>query len=237
MKKEIPIFTKIHKGKQLEDKKIGQGFETGEMDEGRGVRRKIFKTEKGLFYYVDRSLLNQYEAVRVMNIYQLLKKAGIPVVDFAKVIKKKEGGKLKFFLAMEDLTENGQYSIVEDKRKTSKFISASSNPSVLQEQMIRALAIMHNNEIVDFHPGLSFALRTQTRKEDQKEVAVDFRVIDYPNLTKGGLPKGWSGKYNFEEECVKDLKQLLSGIIYDDSQKEYLEDLYNQIRQNKEKVF
>ena len=237
MKKEPPIFTKIHKGRQLEDKKIAEGFETGEMDNGRGIRRKKFETEDGHFYYVDRSLRSEYEARRVIQIYSALKEAGLPVVDFAKTIRKKEDGKIKFFLAMEDLTEDGKFSITEVYDKTPQLISASSNPSALQESMIKALAIMHNNEVVDFHPGLSFALRTQPREEDQRETAVDFRIIDYPNLTKGGLPKGWSGYYNFEEECTNDLRQLLRGIVYEDTQRQHLEDLYKQIRESGEKNF
>lgn len=237
MEKEPPIFTKIHKGKQLEDKRIAEGFETGIMDEGRGVRRKKFETEDGHFYYVDRSLPSEYEARRVMQIYMDLKEAGLPVVDFAKTIRKKEGEKIRFFLAMEDLTEDGKFSITEVYDKTPRLVSASSNPSALQESMIRALAIMHNNEVVDFHPGLSFALRTQPRQEDQQEAAVDFRIIDYPNLTEGGLPKGWSGNYNFEEECDSDLRQLLKGIVYEDTQRQHLEDLYKQIRERGEKIF
>ena len=237
MEKEPPIFSKIHKGEQLGDEKIAEGFETGEMDNGRGIRRKIFKTEDGLFYYVDRSLANEYEAKRVMEIYQVLQKAGLPAVDFAKTIRKKVDNEIKFFLAMEDLTENGKYSITEVYDKTSEFISASSNPSALQEQMIRALAVMHNNGIVDFHPGLSFALRTQTREDDKRVAAIDFPIIDYPNLTKDGLPRGWNGEFDFEQECSSDLNRLLRGIVFEESQKEQLENLYRQTRENKEKEF
>lgn len=50
MEKEPPLFTKAHKGKQFEDKKIGEGFETGDLDEWREVRRKKFETEDGYFY-------------------------------------------------------------------------------------------------------------------------------------------------------------------------------------------
>ncbi|HBQ21810.1 MAG TPA: hypothetical protein DD708_07735 [Deltaproteobacteria bacterium] len=237
MEKEPPIFTKIHKGKQLGDEKIAEGFETGEMDGGRGIRRKKFETEDGYFYYVDRSLQSEYEAVRVMQIYQLLKDAGLPVVDFAKTIRKKIDGKIKFFLAMEDLTEDDKFTVTEVYNKTPQLIAKSSNPSALQEQMIWALAVMHNNEVVDFHPGLSFALRTQPREEDQQEAAVDFRIIDYPNLTKGGFPKGWSGGYNFKAECSSDVRQLLEGIVFEDSQKQHLENLYRQIRESENKIF
>src|SRR3989338_8324360 len=212
MEKEPPIFSKIHKDEQLGDEKIAEGFETGEMDNGRGIRRKIFKTEDGLFYYVDRSLANEYEAKRVMEIYQVLQKAGLPAVDFAKTIRKKVDNEIK-------------------------FISASSNPSALQEQMIRALAVMHNNGIVDFHPGLSFALRTQTREDDKRVAAIDFRIIDYPNLTKDGLPRGWNGEFDFEQECSSDLNRLLRGIVFEESQKEQLENLYRQTRESAEKEF
>src|SRR3989344_194246 len=237
MEKEPPIFSKIHKGEQLSDEKIAEGFETGEMDEGRGIRRKKYQTEKGIFYYVDRSLANEYEAKRVMEIYQTLQKAGLPTVDFAKIIRKRVNGEIKLFLAMEDLTENGKYSISEVYEKTPEFISISANPSALQEEMVRALAIMHNNRIIDFHPGLSFALRTQTRKEDKRVIAVDFRIIDYPNLTKGGLPKGWDGEFDFESECSSDLNRLLRGIVFEESQRERLENLYRQIREGEEKEF
>lgn len=207
------------------------------MDEGRGIRRKRFKTEDGHFYYVDRSLANEYEAKRVMEIYQVLQKAGLPAVDFAKTIRKKVNGETKFFLAMEDLTEDGKYSMAEVYDKTPEFIAACANPTDLQEKMIRALAIMHNNGIVDFHPGLSFALRTQVREEDKRVVAIDFRIIDYPNLTMGGLPKGWDGEFDFEQECSSDLRRLLQGIVFEESQGKQLEELYRKIRENEEKKF
>lgn len=237
MKKEPPIFSKIHKGEQLSDEKIAEGFETGEMDQDRGIRRKKFQTESGSFHYVDRSLPNEYEAKRVMEIYQILREAGLPVVDFAKTIRKKIDDEIKFFLAMEDLTEDGKFSITEVYDRTPQLLATSVNPIVLQEQMIRALAIMHNNEVVDFHPGLSFALRIQSREKDKQESVVDFRIIDYPNLTKGGLPKGWDGNFEFEEECSSDLKQLLRGVVFEENQRQKLENLYRQIREGGERKF
>lgn len=113
MKKEGPIISKWHKkGEELRDEKIGGGFVSEEVGKQMGVRLKELKTEEGQKFYVYKEVMDKQEARDVLAIYKKLKEAGLPVVRFAKVIKKKVEGKDEFILVMEDLTENGHYKII-----------------------------------------------------------------------------------------------------------------------------
>ena len=47
-----PIISKWHKGKELEDKRIAEGFVSEETGKRQGVRRKIFETEEGRKRYM-----------------------------------------------------------------------------------------------------------------------------------------------------------------------------------------
>lgn len=228
-----PIISKWHKGKELEDKKIAEGFVSGETGKKEGVRRKIFETEEGKKQYVYKEVFNLQEAKDIMHIYRIFREANLPVVDFAKIIKKRIWGRDEFVVAMENLTEEGRLIVTERLR--------ADIPEVLKIQMIKALAIIHNNGVYDYHPGLSFALR-EKQSEKGPEV-VDFKVIDYANFEmKKEKQENIDEKINtlkiqfdetgfFDEECSKDLKELLRGIVSEDDEfREYLVNLYWKIR-------
>ncbi len=214
---ESLILSKWHKGEMTEDKQIGAGFETSEILSG-GVRRRKFETAEGAKYYADREIFKN-DAKRVMMIFQNLQEANLPTVAFAKVMRKKENGDLKYYLTMEDLTNNGELELFElnpqlSFPQTLDILDRTENSWALKKQAVEALAIMHNNGIVDFHPGLSFVLRT-IEKPGVGKVGVDFKIVDFPNLTKGKLPKGWGGDFSFEDECYQDLQQLLGALEYE----------------------
>lgn len=236
MKKEGPIISKWHKkGEELRDEKIGGGFVSEEVGKKMGVRLKEFETKDGKRFYVYKEVMDRHEAKEVLSIYKTLQEAGLPVVEFAKVIKKRVVGD-EFVLAMEDLTENNRYEIISlDSSFRLKYYPPRSSlaieqtrlPEEFREQMVKALAIMHNLGIYDYHPGLSFVLRLKEEEDEEaEEIALDFKIIDYANLK-------FSEEINpekFNKECREDLKTLLFGIIFEPGQEDYLCSLYDNLR-------
>lgn len=214
MEKGWPILSKIHKnGKESEEVISTSGHETtifDKIEKWRGVKRQTYKTpEGGGFHYADRSLESEIEAKRTMRVYQAMKEANLPVMNFAKVIRKKIDGNIKYLLAMEDLTDNGKFFLSEitgagvsyetKYKDAGVFIDDNSeNPMLLKKQLVQAMAIMHNNGMAEFHTGqVSIALRFA--RGGEKEFAFqrkgrsigskkyyynikDFRIIDYPNF-------------------------------------------------------
>lgn len=232
MEKE-PIISQWHKSKEIEDKKIAGGFVSVFTGKGEGVRRKVFESEEGRRkMYVYKEVANLKEAKETMQIYAIFKEANLPVVNFAKIIKKKVKDMDEFIIAMEDLTQGGTLEVSERLR--------SDIPEHLKEQMVQALAVIHNNDVYDYHPGLSFALREKKRNHESSGV-IDFKIIDYANFeTRKQLEfdecrefkfEGNQRKPSFDEECKRDLRTLLKGItLADDIFREHLVNLYWQLR-------
>lgn len=211
---EVPNIGPWRKGEPLADDRIGGGWESETLMHG-GVRRKVFTTEEGMRVFADKPMKSGAEAKRAYEIYAKMKKAGLPVVDFLKVVREKDAqGATEYRHMMEDLTENGKLEIVtlEAKSKghpgSQEIIKRSSHPQALREQMIRALAVMHNNELVNFHPVLSFVLRRDPKTQD----IVDFKIIDYSNFTGLTLPSGMEGNFDFESNRKYELIKFLTRI-------------------------
>lgn len=226
MEKE-PIISKWRKGKELEDEKIAEGFVSGETGKKEGVRRKNFETEEGRKRYVYKEVLSLQEAKDTILIYRIFREANLPVVDFAKIIKKRIGEHDEFVIAMQDLTEENSLIVTERLR--------ADIPEELKIRMIGALAVIHNNGVYDYHPGLSFALREEQSEKGSK--VVDFKIIDYANFEikkeqqENPSEKTDTSRRSFDEECSRDLKELLRGIVSEeDKLREHLINLYWETR-------
>lgn len=229
-----PILSKWHKGEETEDKRIGGGFVSDEVGKKQGVRRKKFETVEGEKAYVYKEVLDKEDAKQTIQIYQTFKEAGLPIVGFAKIIRKKVNDNIEYSLAMEDLTENGVYSVVEVRQRVngkviSELIATSENPKKLQEDMIKALAVIHNNGIYDYHPDISFAIRLYESENEMGVSIKDFKIIDYANFEE--KKEGKDGEFEFHAECLKDLDRLLNSICSDEAQVDRLKKLYFALRE------
>lgn len=230
-----PIISKIHKGEEIEDKRIASGFVSGEMGKQMGVRRKVFETEEGEKMYVYKEVEDLKEAKDTMQIYMSLREAGIPVVSFAKIIKKKVDGRDEFVIAMEDLTENGKIRVVEIKDLES--VKELVLPFEMKEDIIKSLAQIHNMGIYDYHPGISFVIRFESK--DGEIRAIDFKVIDYANFetlaqAKERADKGERMSTEFEVECVRDLDAIIKSIADGVNEIFNLTNLYEENRRSVE---
>jgi hypothetical protein len=179
--KEGPILTKWHKDKNPKEEEISRfGFVSSEVGKEEGVRRKTFQTPVGEQKYAYKEVLNGLdEAEKTMRIYKKMKDVGVPVVSFAKILRKKnEEGEFEYEIAMEDLTEGGKLSVVESHSEFSSY----ELPLEMEKEMLRTLARIHNLGIVHEHPGISFVL--QCEEEGGGKRAVRFRVIDYANFAE-----------------------------------------------------
>jgi hypothetical protein len=233
---EEPIFAPTMKKEPLKQKKIGVGTETP----FRGVVRNTYEIgpDNTEFVFVDRYLLDEAKAITAMAVYQRLKQAGLPVTSFAKTIRKKENGEIRFFLAMEDLTENDRYKVSEIRAqnhndysfKTPKMLEGAENRKQLQKQMVRALAVMHNLGVYEFHPTISFVLRTKLTNDTEK--IEDFRIIDYSNFKIYDPQSSSIDREKFVELCQKNLDALIEVIALDNDQKAELSSLYDSVRES-----
>ncbi|MDP9249576.1 MAG: hypothetical protein M3M85_03660 [bacterium] len=220
---ENPILSKWHKGKETADTKIGDGFVSAHTGRKIGLRRKNLDTPEGEKFYVYKEIGNMKEAKDSMEIYQKMKMLNLPVVEFAKIIKKRSADeKDEFLFAMEDLTRNGEYEVIEVV--LSSLIREI--PTDITEGMVKALATVHNHGMYDYHPNISFALRT---KNDQ---VVDFKIIDYANFTTKERERSWASyrEGDFENECEKDLFTLLDLLGLGKQDQENLASLYRKER-------
>lgn len=230
-----PILLKLHKGREVEDKRIASGFVSGEMGKQMGVRRKTFETEEGEKMYAYKEVANLKEAKDTMQIYLDFKEAGIPVVSFAKIIKKKVNGRDEFVIAMEDLTDNDKMGVVEIKDLES--VKELVLPFEMKEDIIKSLAQIHNMGIYDYHPGISFVIRFESKDDEVR--AIDFKVIDYANFetlaqAKERADKGESLPTGFEVECRRDLNVIIRSIADGANEIFNLTNLYEEIRRSVE---
>lgn len=243
-KGEIPNIGPWRKGEVVADEKIGSGFEsddiqegTGEGAESGGVRRKMFLTGEGVHNLVEKPIKDKQEAKRVYGIYDRMRQAGLPVVNLLKVIREKAGSEVQYKLAMEDLTSGGSLEVLDlspgygDSPGTKRIIGQYSKAEELRAGMVRALAVLHNNGIVDFHPGISISLRRDLATQE----LVDFKVIDYSNFTGKALPRGWQPReVDLQYECDHDLEVLLSSVAESEEDRVALKAVYKKIRDDKE---
>lgn len=242
------LYSELHKGKKEVDVKVGSGFETGE----RGVRRKVYRTKEGLAYYVDKKISSEKEAKRVMQIYQKMREAGLPIAQNAKIIRKKEDGKIVFYIAMEDLTQGGNLDITElvssEKLRQHNLIEHLEEPLKFKESIIRALAIMHNNEIFNFHPTISFVLLTsrhylkpKLREKYKGHTRLSFKIIDYSNFAYKELPPGWESidvKAGVAaKEMEHDLNKMSLCLGKNQDEMTHLVNTYWEIRESGDKKF
>jgi hypothetical protein len=221
---EQPIISEWHQGERLADSLLGAGYEAE-------VHRRTFNTESGEHSYAYKELDSEKEAIRVSSIYSELHEAGLPVVSFLKTTRTITEGKAKYGIAMEDVTEGGRYDLFPIDHtvgySTLEYANHAANAQSLKARLIESLAVMHNREIYDFHPGISFFLRVD--KQDPSQV--DFRILDYSNLTKTRLPDGWDSiPYTLKGECLSDLKALLRGIASSTEEQASLTELYDYYR-------
>ncbi|TSC78556.1 MAG: hypothetical protein G01um101429_732 [Parcubacteria group bacterium Gr01-1014_29] len=241
MPEKEPVLSKWHKEEEVGDERIADGFVSGETGKQMGVRRKSFETPEGEKFYVYKEVRNLQEAKDSMEIYQNMKTAGLPVVEFAKIIKKKsESGDNEFVIAMEDLTEGGNIIVIslsegEDPEfSTQAHVRREDIPFEIKEQMIHALAVIHDHDMYDYHPGISFVIRTEDTGGGSVGV-FDFKIIDYANFMTRAKKKRVEERQQmkekpFEQDCQDDLRVLLRGIVVNDQEQEHLINLYRKSR-------
>lgn len=212
-----------HQARELERELIGSGNEGA-------VYRRRFDTPQGERYYAHKEAKSETEAIRTYAIYKDLQEAGLPVADFLKTHHYKDEvyGEDRTALIMEDVSHDGKYQLKAAGDFAFAEVAGAKDPKKLQKDMVRALAVMHNLGIYDFHPGLAMSVRVN--KDDPSDV--DFVFIDYSNMQKPENPTETRefGPIDFEEECQADRVILLSGIGAYGEAAEELTDYYNAIR-------
>lgn len=208
-----PIIAKLEKnrihprdlGRGTETKGISQikSFEASEIEEGQPASY----AEKPLDLVEGKNI-----ALDTLEMYQKLKSLGLPVVSFLKIVKRREDNQDNYYIAMEDLSEAGKNLVVEiwqPKRdpQTGKlhFVESlwkgAENFSEIRDQMVRALAVLHNNGIFEYHPVLSFAVvvNKSTMKSGQK-YTLRFKILDYSNFIFSGFRNAQQIKIFTEDE-------------------------------------
>src|SRR3989344_1738851 len=233
-------------GGETTDERIAGGFVSDEMGQGLGVRRRTFEIAGGKRAYVYKEVFGRSEAERTMDIYRTFREAGLPVASFSKIIKRKKE-EAPYLLAMEDLTDGDRYALVEvggniDSVR-SVFLSLQEG-SELPEKLIRALAVIHNNGIYDFHPGLSIALRVEKggQKTPLAKRVKDFVVIDYANFERREwlekeIEKNPRLETTFEKECVDDVGVLVKRVTADRIEREKLLEYYERLRKEGARMY
>lgn len=223
MDDEQVIISPTMKGELGKDEVIStRGFVSTEVGKKLGVQRR-----EGIVY---KEALSLNDAKRNRRIYERLRESGLPVVGFLKIVKKGEGGKDAYYLAMNDLTEGDKYNLIE----VSSLPFDKSIPKLsksMQAQLADALAVMHNAGVVDVHPGLSIAIR----RERESGIIHDFVFIDYDNMSGVDEELKDGGNWDFEAETKNDLETLIKCVYALDNPEGLSEDrmrqIYNQTRQ------
>lgn len=227
-----PIISKWHSGEQIEDAQIGSEGHIAE------VRRRVFDTPEGKKSYAVKLLDSAQEAARIFKIYSTFKTAGLPVVGFMKSIHRKEDSKDIVECAMEDATEGDKYSLqavyYQVGSKSYPILSRANNAPQLRDQMVDALAVIHNLGIYHFHSRTSFFLRVDQANPSN----VDFIILDYSNFAEETNPRSYRREIRpFAQECNDNLMELLNGLTPEAKEREQLEERYRNLVQNKVKHF
>jgi len=217
------------------------GIQVGDEFLGAGqvaeVRRRTFEYDGGTLAYAYKWMHDLDEAKRTVDVYERLKEAKLPVVSFVVPIAWKDtSGDTLVGISMEDMTAGGSRSIVNVRQKQvvtpnythdGVLAEASADPTALKHRMIRDLAVMHNNGLYDFHPGISFFL--QFDHADKRNVS--HVILDYSNICYREMPAGWPwNRGDFETECIDDAHKLLDGLAGNAKQYQSLLFLYRDTR-------
>lgn len=227
---EQPLIGKWHQGQQIEDSQLGRGAIAE-------VRRRVFETATGPAYYAYKPMPSEQEAVRTADMYARLQAAGLPVVSFLKTTYRKDDtGVMQAGIAMEDVTEYDRYKVYKAQHKKSyvkygdngvRVVNFSEEFAALQQDMVQGLAVMHNNGLYDYHPGISFFIRLN--KEDPRDVT--YRILDYSNICYQAIPEGWFRQSDtFEEECESDAQVLISRLAGNLDEEFRLQERYWEVR-------
>jgi hypothetical protein len=189
-----PILLKLQKESEYK-KRLGAGNESREV--------KSFKvanpSEQGAHHYAEKTISNDIEkttnegiATKTLEMYQKLKALGLPVVSFLKIGRR--GSKYnygnQFYIQMEDISESGHNLVVpiwptprDGNKAASNLLTRAENRKVIIEKMIKALAVLHNNDVYESHATLSFFLVVEDTKSSKNDkLKLDFKILDYSNF-------------------------------------------------------
>lgn len=248
-----PIIAKLEKnrihprdlGRGTETKGISQikSFEASEIEEGQPASY----AEKPLDPVEGKNV-----ALDTLEMYQKLKSLGLPVVSFLKIVKRREGDQDNYYIAMEDLSEAGKNLVVEiwqpkKDPQTGKlhFVESlwkgAENFSEIRDQMVRALAVLHNNGIFEYHPVLSFVVVVEKSKvgSGQKH-PLRFKIIDYSNFTHAEsrnvkeLQISVNGQQRYMQENLEPLQTFLASSA---QERAAIENAYLKYRKQGVKTF
>lgn len=249
---KIPLISRLKKTRN-EPKILGRGLETRH-----GENVTSFKVEGvgELLSYVEKPLKSEKAARETIEMYNQLSLLGLPVVQFLKIVKTREvhTEQDQYSVAMEDLSAHGQNLVLKvgdmmedpenpgNKLDSQVLLEKSKNAQDLVEQMARALAVLHNNGIYEFHNQVSFFIITD-RSEDGRKAGgyeLDFKILDYSNFTKVGSENSLkqdtlsSNVPGFERGVEYNLENLKNGL---GSLAVELEQQYNKYRTEKLMVY
>ncbi|HEY4494302.1 MAG TPA: hypothetical protein VJB95_02630 [Candidatus Paceibacterota bacterium] len=195
--RKTPLISKIARIRK-EPKIIGRGLET--RPKGHITSFKVESDE--LASYTEKPLRSEKAARETLEMYQQLNLLGLPVVSFLKIIQKQEKstGQNQYSVAMEDLSAHDKNLVLmmgdttenpdnpANKLDSQELLEKAKNTEELIDQMARALAVLHNNGIYEFHNKLSFFLVASRSAigEKSERPTLDFKILDYSNFTNDG---------------------------------------------------
>jgi len=244
---KISIISKLRQTRK-EPVIVGHGLETKH-----GEHVTSFRVEsRELASYVEKPLKNEKTAKETFEMYKQLSLLGLPVVSFLKIIKSKEvdTGQNQYTAAMEDLSAYGQNLVLKigditkdpdnigNKLGSHELLAKAKSAEELVDQMARALAVLHNNGIYEFHNQISFFIIVNRSKLDEKSErpTLDFKILDYSNFTNAGSENSLTQDAlsdnvpGFEHGIEYNLKNLKSGV---GNLADKLEEKYKKYRQEK----
>jgi hypothetical protein len=253
MKEKGPIVTLLGKdrknprllGRGNETRSLTQvkSFEAGEIIEGqpRSYVEKPLDITDG-----------KQTALDTLESYNKMKALDLPVVDFLKIVKKREGSEDNYYIAMQDLSDAGKNLVVElwqpsrdpdtnQLHYTENLWKEAINADEIKDKMIKALAVLHNNGIFEFHPILSFALIVDREKINKgKKFPLDFKILDYSNFTFLGSRNANHLHMNtFDEQkyMLENLEPLQDFLGADEHEKNTIKSKYLKYREQGIKTF
>jgi len=244
LENKIPLISRLQNTRK-EPKIVGHGLETR-----RGEQITSFKVESDeLASYVEKPLRSERAARETYKMYRKLSSLCLPCLSFLKVVRKKEEGEIKYSVAMEDLSAHGENLVLmmgdtaEDPNNPGnrinpiELLEKANNTEEIVDQMARALAVLHNNGIYEYHNKISFFIVVKKSEigENSERPILEFKILDYSNFTNDG------SEYSLRKDALTDnlpgfehgieynLKNLKSGV--GDNLADKLEEKYNKYRQ------
>ncbi len=216
---------------KLAEMSLGQGHE-GE------VILHTYNTEQGEMRVAQKEVSSLEEAQRGYGVYTKLKEAGLPVANFYKIrTYTNEYGNKVVGVVMEDLSEGGKYTVEPASQGTGPTardeVAEAADPTKLKKEMVRALAVMHNNGIYDFHLGISLFVRSEIDNPQN----VDFLFLDYTNMEDPDNPRRPRDTIDFDKECIQDRVALMQGIGVRRDEEDELVAYYQQLREQGIKTY